>query len=187
MGFERTNKSRRLSFWDYGSDGVYFVSICTKDVKPYFGEIEKVKVASQYIATLHQNLLGLHAEKCILEIPNHFSFVEIIDFSVLPNIIYLILSFNRNEIKSNWTTGFFGPQSNNLGSVIRGFKIGVTKFANTLPTEFCWQRRYFDRVFRNSSEMKKIMDFIKTQSLHKSKKINSPLNINYAQLFETNI
>ena len=32
--------SARLEGWDYGSHGLYFVTICTKDRIRYFGEIE---------------------------------------------------------------------------------------------------------------------------------------------------
>ncbi|WP_183565330.1 hypothetical protein [Mucilaginibacter sp. SP1R1] len=31
--------SPRLAGWDYGAHGLYFVTICTKDRIPYFGEI----------------------------------------------------------------------------------------------------------------------------------------------------
>ena len=33
--------STRLVGWDYASDGAYFVTICTKDMKHSFGEIVK--------------------------------------------------------------------------------------------------------------------------------------------------
>jgi putative transposase len=32
--------SARLQSWDYGSRGLYFITICTKDRNHYFGEIE---------------------------------------------------------------------------------------------------------------------------------------------------
>jgi len=35
------SSSARLSGYDYGAHGLYFVTICTKDRIRYFGEIEK--------------------------------------------------------------------------------------------------------------------------------------------------
>jgi putative transposase len=34
-------QSARLQNWDYGSPGLYFITICTKGRKNYFGKIEK--------------------------------------------------------------------------------------------------------------------------------------------------
>jgi putative transposase len=31
--------SARMANWDYGSQGLYYVTICTMDRVPYFGEI----------------------------------------------------------------------------------------------------------------------------------------------------
>ncbi|MBO7652922.1 MAG: hypothetical protein J6S84_09480, partial [Bacteroidales bacterium] len=51
-------------------------------------------------------------------------------------------------------------QSKNLASVIRGFKIGVTKFARQNNIPFLWQSRYYDRIIRDSVGMKRIAEYI---------------------------
>jgi hypothetical protein len=51
----------------------------------------------------------------------------------------------------------------NLGAIVRGFKIGVTKFAIQNRLDFCWQRRFFDRIIRNESELSLIKKFIAAQ------------------------
>ena len=43
----------------------------------------------------------------------------------------------------------FGPQSQNLASIIRGYKIGVTKNARQTHPDFAWQSRYHDHIIRN--------------------------------------
>src|SRR3989339_126401 len=57
----------RLQNWDYSSNGYYFVTICTKDRKHYFGEITNNEMRLSEI--------GKIAQKYWLEIPNHFLFV----------------------------------------------------------------------------------------------------------------
>jgi putative transposase len=47
----------------------------------------------------------------------------------------------------------FGPQSQNLASIIRGFKIGITKYARLNRIDFYWQSRYHDHIIRNETEL----------------------------------
>lgn len=48
----------------------------------------------------------------------------------------------------------FGPQSQNLASVIRGFKIGVTKYCRQYTNVYApWQSRFFDKIIRNKNEL----------------------------------
>jgi hypothetical protein len=60
----------------------------------------------------------------------------------------------------------FGPQSKNLASIIRGFKIGVTKSARAIHAGFAWQSRFHDHIIRNSKSYMQIIGYI----------INNPLN-----------
>ena len=54
----------------------------------------------------------------------------------------------------------FGPQSKKSGSIIRGFKIGVTKYARNNNIEFEWQPRYRDRIIRTNEEFARIRKYI---------------------------
>jgi REP element-mobilizing transposase RayT len=56
----------------------------------------------------------------------------------------------------------FGPQSQNLASILRGYKIGVTKYARLNNTPFAWQARYHDHVIRNAEEHERIQQYILT-------------------------
>lgn len=57
-------------------------------------------------------------------------------------------------------TNKFGPQSKNLASVIRGFKIGVTKYAKQNNIPFAWQPRFHDQIIRNNDELNRIALYI---------------------------
>src|SRR5690625_6300548 len=54
----------------------------------------------------------------------------------------------------------FGPQSKNLASIIRGFKIGVTKNARQIHPNFTWQSRFYDHIIRNDQSYQKISEYI---------------------------
>jgi putative transposase len=84
-----TTNTIRLQNWDYGWDGIYFVTICTHNREPFFGKITNSKMIFSEI--------GLMAKKFWLEIPSHFSFVSLDAYCIMPNHIHGILTFNKND------------------------------------------------------------------------------------------
>ena len=68
----------------------------------------------------------------------------------------------------------FEPQSKNLASSIRGFKIGVTKNVRLINPNFAWQPRYHDHIIRNDESFHRISEYI----------INNPLNWSEDQFFK---
>ena len=87
--------SARLQNWDYGSNGAYFVTICTQNREHFFGEISD--------GQMHLNEIGRLAEKFWSEIPVHFPFIELGNFVIMPNHVHGILIINR-ELKTDIDT-----------------------------------------------------------------------------------
>lgn len=155
-------KSTRLEGWDYSSDGYYFVTICVKDRECFFGDVVNEKMVL--------NKMGKIAEKFWLEIPQHFPFVVLDEFVVMPNHLHGIVAIENNDfsvetqnfasLQSQGYKNKFGPQSNNLASIIRGFKIGVTKYANQNDILFQWQPRFYDHIIRNEESLNRIREYI---------------------------
>jgi putative transposase len=77
----------------------------------------------------------------------------------MPNHVHGILFINRPD-KIDWEVSKFGPQSQNLASVIRGYKVSVKKYATMNDIEFKWQSKYHDRVIRDKREFQNIKDYI---------------------------
>ncbi|MFT5337185.1 MAG: putative transposase [Luteibaculaceae bacterium] len=59
--------STRLSSWDYGSNALYFVTICCYKRVSFFGDISN--------GTMVRSEIGDMIEKYWLEIPQHFPFM----------------------------------------------------------------------------------------------------------------
>jgi putative transposase len=142
----------RMPGWDYGSNGAYYITICTKDRIHYFGDIvlnEAIEtqniVETQNIASLQKTPIGEIAYDNWLNIPNHFPFVELDEFVIMPNHIHGILFINKPD-KTDWLVNKFGAQSQNLPSIIRGYKSSVKTYATINSIEFLWQPRYYDRA-----------------------------------------
>jgi REP element-mobilizing transposase RayT len=77
----------------------------------------------------------------------------------MPDHIHGVLFLNQHE-KHDWRPNRFGPQSQNLGAIIRAFKASVKRFANQNNIEFEWQSRYYDRIVRNEKALNAIRRYI---------------------------
>ena len=80
--------SARLQNWDYGSEGNYFITICTHGREHYFGEI---------ITDMNLSSIGQLATQYWAEIPAHFPFIELGNFVVMPNHVHGILIIHKRE------------------------------------------------------------------------------------------
>jgi len=178
--------SARASWWDYGRNAAYFVTICTQNRECWFGEITD--------GVMGLSGIGHIANSCWYETPNHFPFVELGAHIVMPNHVHGIIIINKpddgrndghNDGRTVGTQNFvetqniaslqrpdtnkpknqFGPQSQNLASIIRGFKTGVTKHARQINPDFTWQSRYHDHIIRDEKSYHNITQYI----------INNPL------------
>ncbi|MDL2312781.1 transposase, partial [Bacteroidales bacterium OttesenSCG-928-B11] len=72
--------SARASWWDYGQNGAYFVTICTHNRKHFFGKIENGKMILSKIGEI--------AHQYWSEIPAHFPFAYLGEFVVMPNHVH---------------------------------------------------------------------------------------------------
>ena len=143
--------SARLPDWDYGSNAYYFVTICTGNRKHYFGKIHDHK--------MQLSPIGEIANTCWLEIPEHFPFIILHNNVVMPNHVHGIIQISKNDDVIG-SVNKFGPQSKNLASIIRGFKIGVTKNARIIDPLFRWQPRYHDHIIRDNKSFENISRYI---------------------------
>ena len=163
-------KSTRLQNWDYGSNARYFVTICCQNRVCFFGNVSN--------GVMQLSEIGKMAEKCWLEIPHHFPFVILHNHVIMPNHVHGIIEIaklndGRDVVETQYFASLptnanktnpknqFGPQSKNLASIIRGFKIGVTKNARQINPDFQWQSRYHDHIIRNEKSFQNISDYIK--------------------------
>lgn len=155
-------KSIRLRDYDYSKAGVYFITICTHERLPLFGKIIDAKMVA--------NDAGVIAEKCWLEIPDHFPHVKLDIFVVMPNHLHGIIEI-RDIVGANPVgANNYLPQpslrhgtSKTVGSIVRGFKIGVTKwFREHTDIQEVWQRNYHEQIVRNEEGYVKISEYIQT-------------------------
>ena len=170
-------KSIRLKGYNYSQAGFYFITIVTQNRENLFGEIKNGKMIL--------NDAGQMAKKYWFEIPNHFPNTQLHEYIVMPNHIHGIIEitivgannhspeFNANNhsciLRANNYSPLQSPQpvrspfrspSKTIGSIIRGYKIGVTKHAKQIANNWGWQSRYHDHIIRNIVSFDKIRNYI---------------------------
>lgn len=177
------NETTRIKNFDYGSNASYFITINTLNQKNFFGEIvrtddcpssnknENINMGLPVIENAGNNIrtdnrpslqmteMGKIAEQYWIQIPEHYPWVELDVFVIMPNHIHGIICINKPEI-NGWNPNTFGPQSKNLGSIIRAFKSSVKRYSNINQIEFDWQPRYFDVLINNDRELNNIRNYI---------------------------
>ena len=166
--------SARLAGYDYGSNGMYFITICAQDRESYFGEI----ITQDDAVTVQPSVLGQVVLDCWLAIPTFFPFVFLDAFQLMPDHVHGVVWICKPDAEEKaWQPNQFGPQRQNLASIIRDFKSGVKKYATMNQIEFGWQSRYYDRVIRNTSELNRIRTYIDENPAKWIAEQNNPENL----------
>ncbi len=176
-------KTIRLPNYNYSSPDDYFVTICTKNKQHYFGEIID--------NTMYLSKIGLFVRDCWLEIPDHFKYVELDEFAVMPNHIHGIISIigttdvgacHGMPLRANCEPTIneykFGkPQPNSIPMIINQFKGTITRCCrkNNIH-DFQWQRNYFERIIRNEHELNKTREYIINNPYNWANDRNNPAN-----------
>lgn len=157
-----SDKSMRLQGYDYCRNGKYFITICTKNKIPYFGNIDDGKI--------NLSEPGKIIDKFWNEIPNHFPFVILDEYIIMPDHIHGILIIQHSENNDAGTPKLSVPASanrgnqywkpNSIGSIINQFKRICTITIKTNGYEFAWQPRYHDRIIQTETQLNIIRRYI---------------------------
>ncbi|MFV5683851.1 transposase [Flavobacterium sp. GB2R13] len=171
--------SARFKNWDYGNNGAYFITICAQNREHFFGEI--ISVADENEMQLNE--IEKLAEPFWAEIPNHFPFVELGNYTIMPNHIHGILIINKQIIVDdivetlqcnistvNTTENInkkelmaeISPKSGTISTIIRSYKSALTKNAHFMHADFELQARFHDHIIRDSESFERIQNYIET-------------------------
>ena len=139
-------KSPRIPGYDYSTNGAYFITVCTHEKKPIFGDVGADSISARMI------------ERTFLECIQKYPQVKSPIFTVMPNHFHAIIIIDRADMESAPT----------VSNVVRDFKrystleyIKMVKDEKLPPfTERIWQRSFHDHVIRNEAGLLKIWNYI---------------------------
>ncbi|MCF8222581.1 MAG: hypothetical protein K9J25_05495 [Bacteroidales bacterium] len=149
--------SPRIPWFDYSSNATYFITICTKNRIEFLGSIENDRMILSPI--------GLIVQKEWDRTPALRPELNLImdNYVIMPNHVHGIIVYRgaRPGISITRNPNKFGPQKNNIPSIIRGIKSSVTIQARKTNPDFSWQRGYFAHIVRNKKEYNRIIKYIR--------------------------
>ena len=158
-------ESIRLKNYDYSSGGMYFITVCTHKHECLFGEIQKNRRGTIFCAL---NERGKFVEQCWGAITQHYNNVVLDKYIVMPNHVHGILFIKNNGVQDiePLRNEYQHIISGSIGAIIRGFKIGVTRwFRENTNIQIVWQRNYHDHIIREEKDLNRIREYIMNNPL----------------------
>jgi REP element-mobilizing transposase RayT len=172
--------SIRLKGYDYSQEGLYFITICCQGRICRFGKIKNGKmilndtgnIAQQCWLDIPQHFPHVELHEYVV-MPNHIhGIVELTETGVVDECgderrgekFFALQNKCVGECGDKCEgEKFFAPTaqrphgaSRTIGSIIRGFKIGVTKQLGGS----IWQRNYYEHIIRNEQAYQNISNYI---------------------------
>ena len=131
--FFSQRKHPRLKQYDYAQYGCYHLTFCTQNRKPILSHIVPASSAYGRARTV-LHFAGQVTDRYIKNIPNVYTDVELVKYSIMPNHVHLLL--------------LLGPQSSaSIPTIIRSLK----RMVNRELKESIWQDSYYDVIIRNET------------------------------------
>jgi REP element-mobilizing transposase RayT len=149
----RKRKPNRLKEYDYSQNGMYFVTICTKNREELFGHIVGAVDNRPSYAELTD--LGQIIINEINIMQNIRKNVLIDHYVIMPNHIHMIIVI---AIDDGWPADSGRlTTAPTLSEIIRLWKRAISKQIGFSP----WQKSYHDHIIRNEHDYNQIAEYIR--------------------------
>lgn len=181
-------RSIRLKGYDYAQAGAYFVTVCTHQRACLFGIVSDGQmdlnaagqVAAQCWRAIPDHFPNVRCDEFVV-MPNHIHGILWInapnppavganDYSPLPSAQRPPAVRANNDsprrpsaVRANNYSPRRRPRgtSKTIGSIVRGFKIGVTKWMRENDFDGpVWQRDYYEHIIREEESLNRIRQYI---------------------------
>lgn len=163
---DQYRKTPRAQFLDYNV-GDFFITICTKGRKHYFGRI--------YDSRMHLSEVGLFLQEQLISATKFRRDIDILLFVIMPNHFHAIVRVTCEDIPRSCIEGIIKQRSPNpsfrfnpsyqkyvarLSRYMSSLKGSVTKYAKSIDVDFGWQPRYNDHFIRGAKDGNRIAEYI---------------------------
>jgi len=140
-------KSPRLKNYDYSSCGAYSLTICTYQYHHIFGNVDlqnKEKL-------LKLSEIGLIVQTILEGITQRFPEFEIINYSIMPNHIHMLVLKSASSVQKSRTISDF----------VCAFKsLATREIRVNHPGMKIWKASFHDHIIRNERDLLKHWDYI---------------------------
>ena len=129
----QVRKKNRLKYYNYSTEGMYFITICTKNRTEILGKI------------INNNIIlsqeGKMVKKYIEQIEKVYNGTYMDEYIIMPNHIHLIINIQKKM---------------DISRIIKQYKMSVSKVLGYS----IWQKSYHDHIIRNEKEYYIIKNYI---------------------------
>lgn len=158
-----TRKRLRLRGYDYSQPGSYFVTICTKNRKLWFGTISD--------EIMHLNTIGKIVQLVWLSLPERCPGLELDQFIVMPNHVHGLITLTE---ETRCRQGENKPRPT-LSHIVDAFKETATTRIRRVAADFAWQQGFYDCIIRHERMMDQKRHYIATNPVRwQLKRATSP-------------
>ncbi|HNX14614.1 MAG TPA: transposase [Oscillospiraceae bacterium] len=144
----------RLTNFDYGSNGTYFITICINQRKELLGKIDVEAILYRPDDASPQIVLskyGIIVESSIKQIPD-YSDTLVDKYVIMPNHIHMILTVD-NESESG---RFRIAPTANISVTIQQYKRRISKQIGFS----LWQKSFYDHIIRDEEDYQTHLRYI---------------------------
>ena len=129
----QVRKKNRLKYYNYSTECMYFITICTKNRTEILGKI------------INNNIIlsqeGKMVKKYIEQIEKVYNGTYMDEYIIMPNHIHLIINIQKKM---------------DISRIIKQYKMSVSKVLGYS----IWQKSYHDHIIRNEKEYYIIKNYI---------------------------
>ena len=152
-------KRLRLENYDYSSNGMYFVTVCTKNKKPILSQVvgDDAHIVPKKIVL---KPYGEVVDKYINRINTVYDNISVENYIIMPNHIHMLLFIDRFNNGTMWASS-----PTKIETVVRSLKTMVTKEVGLS----IWQRSYNDEIIKNEKHFQSVWNYIEYNALKEYK------------------
>lgn len=140
-------KHPRLKNYDYGSNGSYYITICTIERKCILGYVPRRKDKNIAPKTVLSDA-GKISKKYIESMEEHYSNIKIENYVIMPNHIHLLISIVDNSKSDKNKTDIF--------QLVKAYKRLTSKEIGYQ----IWQESYYDEIIKDDLHFQNVWEYI---------------------------
>ncbi|HMV42910.1 MAG TPA: hypothetical protein PK079_24850 [Leptospiraceae bacterium] len=150
---QRNRKPTRHPSYDYSDTGYYFLTINAKEKGNVFGAVDN--------GSMTLNELGTIAKMNWLSIPQHFLFVELDEFIIMPDHVHGIIILKDTVGNAYMRSANYDRTKMRLSKIIQQYKASVTReIRKKYEIKFQWQKSFYDHIIRKEKSLYYIRKYI---------------------------
>ncbi len=144
-------KPTRLKDFDYSSNGIYFITICTNDMKCLLSDVGD---GAPDVPQIRLSEYGKIIENEILKMNGIYDNLNVDYYVIMPNHIHLLL------IVSNTHTNGTSRAPSPTNSVVARYVSTLKRMTNKKCDVDLWQRSFYDHIIRNEEDFLNHIQYI---------------------------